>query len=64
MVKCKKHDEIELKVKWENYDEPTWESFVHFVKETTPIVERYLIQKSLIKPLQLQNELEKQKKVN
>ena len=62
VVKYKKRDVIELQIKWEGYDEPTWESFTHFVKETTPMVERYLTQKSLMKPLQLQAELDKRKK--
>ena len=51
IAKHKKRDILELQVQWENYDEPTWEGFAHFVKETTPIVERYIIQKSLMKPL-------------
>ena len=51
IAKHKKRDFLELQVQWENYDEPTWEGFTHFVKETTPIVERYIIQKSLMKPL-------------
>ena len=50
-VKQKKRDTIELQIKWEGYEDPTWESFTHFVKETTPMVERYLTQKSLMKPL-------------
>ena len=61
-MKYKKRDTIELQIKWEGYDDPTWESFTHFVKETTPMVERYLNQKSLMKPLQVQAELEKRRK--
>ena len=64
IAKHKKRDVLELQVQWENYDEPTWEGFTHFVKETTPIVEKYIIQKSLMKPLQLQAEYERAKKVN
>ena len=48
----KNKDQIELKVKWEDYTEPTWEAFNGFVKDTAPMVERYLIKKSLMKPLQ------------
>ncbi len=39
-------------MKWEGYSEPTWEAFNGFVKDTAPMVERYLIKKSLMKPLQ------------
>ena len=49
--KVKNKDQIELKVKWEDYTEPTWEAFTGFVKDTAPMVERYLIKKSLMKPL-------------
>ena len=42
---------IELKVKWEDYEEPTWEGFTGFVKDTAPMVERYLIKKSLMKTI-------------
>jgi hypothetical protein len=50
---------MELKVKWEDYLEPTWEAFTGFVKDTSPMVERYLIKKSLMKPLQAYNELKR-----
>lgn len=49
--KVKNKDQIELKVKWEDYSEPTWEAFNGFVKDTAPMVERYLIKKSLMKTL-------------
>lgn len=49
--KKKSKDNIELKVKWEGYSEPTWEIFSSFVKDTAPMVERYLIRKSLLKTL-------------
>lgn len=52
---------IELRVKWENYTEPTWEGFNGFVKDTAPMVERYLIKKSLMKPLQEYQEWKRQK---
>ena len=50
--RVKNKDQIELKVKWEDYVETTWEAFTGFVKDTAPMVERYLIKKSLMKPLQ------------
>ena len=46
-----------MKVKWEGYSEPTWEIFSSFVKDTAPMVERYLIRKSLLKSLQEYQEL-------
>ena len=52
ITKVHNRDQIELKVKWEDYTEPTWEAFSGFVKDTAPMVERYLIKKSLMKPLQ------------
>ena len=52
MNKKKSKESIELKVKWEGYTEPTWEIFSSFVKDTAPMVERYLIRKSLLKSLQ------------
>ena len=51
MNRKKTKDSIELKVKWEGYNEPTWEVFSSFVKDTAPMVERYLIRKSLLKTL-------------
>ena len=57
MNKKKSKDAIELKVKWEGYSEPTWEVFSSFVKDTAPMVERYLIRKSLLKTLQEYQEL-------
>ena len=51
ITKVKNRESIELRVKWENYAEPTWEGFNGFVKDTGPMVERYLIKKSLMKPL-------------
>ena len=59
IVKVKKKDKLELKVKWEDYVETTWEAFTGFVKDTAPMVERYMIKKSLIKPLQAYNELKR-----
>lgn len=50
--RVKNKDQIELRVKWEGYEETTWEVFTGFVKDTAPMVERYLIRKSLIKPMQ------------
>ena len=46
-------------MKWEDYTEPTWEAFNGFVKDTAPMVERYLIKKSLMKPLKTYNELKR-----
>lgn len=54
-------DQIELKVKWENYAEPTWEAFSGFVKDTAPMVERYILKKSLMKPLIAYNDYKRQK---
>lgn len=45
-----KRTKFELKVHWEGYEEKTWEGFNGFVKDTTPMVERYLI-RSLLVPL-------------
>ena len=44
-------DKIEFKVKWEHYSETTWESFTGFVKDASPMVERYLMRKSLMDSL-------------
>ena len=35
--------QIQFKVKWENYEETTWEFFDPFVKDTTPMVEKYIM---------------------
>lgn len=40
-----KRSKLELRVKWEGYDEQTWEAFDGFVKDAIPLVERYLITK-------------------
>lgn len=64
IVRVKNKDQIELKVKWEDYSEPTWEGFSGFVKDTAPMVERYLLKKSLMKPLQAFKELKKQKSLD
>ena len=61
VTKVKNKDQIELRVKWENYTEPTWEGFNGFVKDTAPMVERYLIKKSLMKPLKVYQEYKRQK---
>lgn len=50
-----------MNIKWEGYDEATWEAFIGFVKDTAPMVERYLIKKSLMKPLQIFNDLKRVK---
>lgn len=52
---------VELRVKWEDYTEQTWEAFNGFVKDTAPMVERYLIKKSLMKPLQAYHEFKRLK---
>lgn len=43
VVKVKNHDQIELKIYWEGYTDPSWENFCGFVKDTSVKVERYLI---------------------
>lgn len=50
---------IELKVKWNGYAEPTWESFSGFVKDAAPLVERYLAKKGLLENLSELVELKK-----
>lgn len=45
-----KRVKFELRVKWEGYTEQTWEAFDGFVKDTAPMVERYLI-RNILKPL-------------
>jgi hypothetical protein len=50
MTKQKKRDQIELRVKWEGYQEATWENFETFVKDTAPMVERYILRHA-VKPL-------------
>ena len=40
VTKFKNRDQIELRIKWEGYAEPTWEAFTGFVKDTSPLVER------------------------
>jgi hypothetical protein len=40
---------FELRVKWEGYKEQTWENFDGFVKDTAPMVERYLL-RNVFKP--------------
>ena len=59
VTKFKNRDQIELRIKWEGYAEPTWEAFTGFVKDTSPLVERYLIRKSLMRPLQAHNQLKR-----
>jgi len=52
-----------MRVKWEGYKETTWEAFSGFVKDTAPMVERYLL-KNAIKPFhELQDELKEIKLV-
>lgn len=46
-------------MKWEDYSEPTWEAFSNFVKDTAPMVERYLLKKSLLRPLDIYMELKR-----
>ena len=60
--RIKNKDQIELKVKWQDYNDPTWEQFAGFVKDAGPLVERYLIKKSLMKTLQEYQELKLLKK--
>ena len=57
--RVKNKAQIELKVKWQDYNEPTWELFSGFVKDAAILVEKYLIRKSLMKPLQEYLELKK-----
>ena len=52
ITRVKNKDQVELKVKWQDYTEPTWESFTGFVKDAAFMVERYFIRKSLMKTLQ------------
>lgn len=40
-----KQSKLELRVKWHGYAVQTWETFEGFVKDVTPLVERYLIRK-------------------
>ena len=40
-----KRTKLEFRVKWEGHAEQTWEAFDGFVKDATPLVERYLISK-------------------
>ena len=61
VVRVKNRDRIELRVKWADYEETTWEAFCSFVKDTAPMVERYLTKKSLIKPLHAYSELKRVK---
>lgn len=57
-----KRPKLELRVKWEGYSEQTWEAFDGFVKDTAPMVERYLV-RSVLKPLEdLQDEIKQLKK--
>jgi len=52
-----KKDRLELRVKWAGYSEPTWECFDGFVKDTAPMVERYMI-RNVLRPLrECKNEL-------
>lgn len=64
ITKIKNKDSIELRVKWEDYSEPTWEAFNGFVKDTAPMVERYLLKKSLMKPLQAYGDLKRLKSLD
>ena len=41
---------LELRVKWEGYQEQTWEAFDGFVKDTAPMVERYML-RNVLAPL-------------
>jgi len=45
-----KKGRLELRVKWAGYSEQTWEQFDGFVKDTAPMVERYLI-RNVFRPL-------------
>ena len=59
IVKVKNHDQLDLKIFWEGYSDPSWEGFCGFVKDTPGKVERYLI-KNQIRPYQnLRNEFRK-----
>jgi hypothetical protein len=64
IAKHRNKEQIELKVKWEGYSEPTWEAFNGFVKDTSPMVQRYLIKKSLMKPLHGISELKRFKSLS
>lgn len=64
ITKIKNKDTLELRVKWEDYSEPTWEAFNGFVKDTAPMVERYLLKKSLMKPLQAYSDLKRLKSLD
>ena len=48
--KVKNKESVEFRVKWQDYKEPTWESFTSFVKDTAPMVERYMLTKNLLAP--------------
>ena len=61
VTRVKNKDQIELKVKWQDYADPTWEVFSGFVKDAGFMVERYLIKKSLMRPLQEYLEMKKLK---
>ena len=61
IVRAKNKDHLELRVKWEDYSEPTWEAFNGFVKDTAPMVGRYLLKKSLMRPLHAYSELKRLK---
>ena len=45
-----KKGRLELRVKWAGYSEQTWEHFDGFVKDTAPMVERYLL-RNVFRPL-------------
>ena len=59
IVKEKNKDVIEVRVKWQGYAEPTWESFTNFAKDTAPLVERYLLKQSLMRPLDFYMEIKR-----
>lgn len=52
-----KRGRFELRVKWAGYTEQTWEAFDGFVKDTAPMVERYLIRNVLRPLLECKDEL-------
>ena len=56
-------ENLELKIKWKGYKETTWEIFADFARDTAPLVERYLLKNSLLKPLENLNEIRRLKKL-
>lgn len=47
----RKSECVFFKIKWEGFNDTTWEKFTSFAKDAAPVCERY-VRKNLIRPLE------------